>query len=254
MSSVFTTVSRRPASDGVRWVKQGWHFFKAYPQMWVLLTLIQIGVLCLIEYLPVVGVLCSTLLMPVFMGGYMLGCADIEAGKPLELNHLIAGFRSHLRSLLAVGGVYLASEIVIVWLLMIFDGELVKVIMTGQQPIIGAQSLIALLLTLFLFTLLVMASWFAPALVTQHNLSALTAMRISFQACLRNLLPFLVNGLVWLSIGIPLLALLMVIYGNVPKSGFSPALVSLGFLTVLIPLAITNIYASFVVIFQRHKT
>jgi uncharacterized membrane protein len=43
---------------------------------------------------------------------------------------------------------------------------------------------------------LVAAYWFAPALVMIHDMAPIEAMKASFFACLRNLVPFLLYGLV----------------------------------------------------------
>jgi len=41
-----------------------------------------------------------------------------------------------------------------------------------------------------------MATWFAPALALFHEQSATEAMKASFIACLRNVLPFLLYGVI----------------------------------------------------------
>jgi uncharacterized membrane protein len=41
-----------------------------------------------------------------------------------------------------------------------------------------------------------MAIWFAPILVALNDMSAVAAMKRSFSGCLRNVLPFLVYGIV----------------------------------------------------------
>jgi uncharacterized membrane protein len=43
-----------------------------------------------------------------------------------------------------------------------------------------------------------MAVWFAPPLVVFHDLGAGEAMKSSFVACLRNVVPFLVYGVILL--------------------------------------------------------
>ncbi|MES9846088.1 MAG: BPSS1780 family membrane protein, partial [Candidatus Sedimenticola sp. 6PFRAG5] len=54
---------------------------------------------------------------------------------------------------------------------------------------------------LFFFPLL-MAYWFAPALVALDGVSAVTAMKLSFLGCLKNILPFLVYGLATTVLGL----------------------------------------------------
>jgi uncharacterized membrane protein len=48
----------------------------------------------------------------------------------------------------------------------------------------------------------VMAIWFAPPLVVFHDKSAVEAMQESFTGCLRNIVPFLLYGLVMLVLGV----------------------------------------------------
>jgi uncharacterized membrane protein len=87
--------------------------------------------------------------------------------------------------------------------------------------------LIPLLLGLALAVPLVAAIWFAPALVVFHNLSALDAMRASLRGCLRNIVPFLLYGV---------LALVLAIVATVPAL--------LGWL-VLLPLIVTSLYVGY---------
>ena len=63
---------------------------------------------------------------------------------------------------------------------------------------LGIGALLAVLLGLLLGMPLMMAFWFAPALVVLRNDEPLAAMKASFDACLRNMLPMLVYGLLGL--------------------------------------------------------
>ena len=67
-------------------------------------------------------------------------------------------------------------------------------------------ALLAFLVFLALIVPLVMAIWFAPALVVLNDMSAIDAMKLSFKACLANIVPFLIYGLVL--VGLSILALL----------------------------------------------
>ena len=61
---------------------------------------------------------------------------------------------------------------------------------------LGGTFLVALLLILALMLPLIMAIWFAPPLVVFHELGAVESMKASFLGCLRNMLPFLLYGIV----------------------------------------------------------
>jgi uncharacterized membrane protein len=66
----------------------------------------------------------------------------------------------------------------------------------------GMDIVIALLLSVGISVPVYMALWFAPALVTLHDASPLGALRQSFGACLRNIVPFLLYGVIFLLLGI----------------------------------------------------
>jgi uncharacterized membrane protein len=77
-----------------------------------------------------------------------------------------------------------------------------------------------------------MAVWFAPALVIFHDLAPLAAMKASFAVCLKNMLPFLVYGVI---------LLVLCFVAAIPMF--------LGFL-VLLPVLIGAHYASYVDLFE----
>jgi uncharacterized membrane protein len=93
--------------------------------------------------------------------------------------------------------------------------------------------LVPILIGVTLITMLIMAYWFAPALVAIESVSAVTAMALSFKACLKNMLPFLVYGLA---------ATALVILGTLP--------VFLGLLVVL-PMITASIYTGYRDIFYN---
>ena len=67
---------------------------------------------------------------------------------------------------------------------------------------LGLGLIFALLVAAALSIPLLMAYWFAPALVALNGYSAFEAMKTSFFACLKNILPFLVYGLVGMVLGV----------------------------------------------------
>ena len=93
-----------------------------------------------------------------------------------------------------------------------------------------------MLLGLLLGIPLLMAFWFAPALVALRNDEPLAAAKASFDACLRNMLPMLVYSLLGLAFAI----------------GASIPFV-LGWF-VLAPVFAGSFYASYKDIFERAET
>ena len=177
----------------------------------------------------------------------MLGCYVLDTGGRLKVDHLFAGFKNNTGSLVAVGGLYIlgsiAIGIVVMLLVFLLGGRdifgLISAVESGAQisPQETAQlaylGLIAVLIGLALVVPLLMATWFAPALVVFHSLGAVEAMKLSFQGCLRNIAPFLIYGLITL--------VLMVL-------AIIPALLGL---LVLIPTLIAATYIGYKDIFLK---
>jgi uncharacterized membrane protein len=83
-------------------------------------------------------------------------------------------------------------------------------VLMGQSPNPGAtlepgfwlSALMMLMIVIGLFIPVTMAVWFAPALVALDNVEPVKALKWSFFACLKNMWPFLVYGLLMLVLGI----------------------------------------------------
>lgn len=207
--------------------------------MWVTLTLVLALIWMLLFAIRLIGPLLFNLLSPVFFAGFMIGCRDLERGRELELAHVFAGFRSHAAPLVTVGGVYLVGMIVILGLIFLTaGGSMLPTALSGKHADMAAVAAavrglaLALIVAFVVYIPLLMAVWFAPLLVAFHGMPAVPAMKLSFQACWRNLLPFTLYGFVvlilWFLASIPLL---------------------LGLLIVL-PVVLCSIYASYKDIFE----
>ena len=80
--------------------------------------------------------------------------------------------------------------------------EAAAAVMANNIPMFILAILVGMALSIPLF----MALWFSTALVAINDQQATTALKFSFQACLKNWLPFLVYGLAFLVIGIVIMA------------------------------------------------
>ena len=81
---------------------------------------------------------------------------------------------------------------------LVFGFSLVPVFLGQAQPDVGAALQIFLLAVLVMLALsipLVMAIWFAAPLVMLHDMKPVDAFKASFLGCLKNIVPFLIYGL-----------------------------------------------------------
>jgi uncharacterized membrane protein len=117
------------------------------------------------------------------------------------VGHLFAGFSNNTGRLVVVGLLYLLGMMAILLIsMMIFGGALFASKDSLQSAAANPLTMfttfgLPLLVMLALYMLLAMAYWFAPALVALEGVSPFNAMKMSFTASLKNVLPFLVYGL-----------------------------------------------------------
>jgi hypothetical protein len=224
------------AGNGWQWIRGGFDLFRQNPVIWIALFFIYLLICMGLSIVPIIGPIVLNLLAPVFMAGFMLGCQALERGEELEINHLFAGFKQNTAQLITVGGLYLAGMIVIAGLIFVMTGG--AVLAMGEpghamKAAAGAGMLLAVLLALVLLLPLIMAYWFAPTLVVFHGISAVDAMKWSFAACLRNILPFTVYSLI---------CMLLLLLAAIP--------LGLGLL-VMIPTMTASLYVSYKDIFSE---
>ena len=234
------------AGAGLDWISASWRLFVKSPLMWIVMIVLYAVFFVALALVPILGSLLGYLLYGVIGAGWLAGAHAVERGEKLELEHLFAGFKNRTGPLLALGAFYTGGLLAIVVLMGVFlaiglgasgaIGALVSGDSSELASIAGASImafLLALLVGLALLAPLLMALWFAPALVYFHNEPPLAALKISFIACLKNWLPFLVYGVVML---------ILVVIAVIP--------LMLGFLVVG-PLALISVYTSYRALFTE---
>ena len=194
------------AGRGWDWIAAGWELFKKQAGMWIAVVLVAFVIFFVLALIPVVGSLATFVLSPVFAAGVLVGSRAVEEGRGLEIGHLFAGFREKLAPLATVGAIYLGAAVAIALVVGLATGASIFAMMSGggeaATPAAALTVILALLIMLALLLPVVMAVWFAPALVMFHDKGAVDAMKESFSGCLRNIVPFLVYGVVMLVFGV----------------------------------------------------
>jgi uncharacterized membrane protein len=232
-----------PASAGWDWFAEGWRLVMLQPGMWIALIVV-FGLLFIVSSLvPFAGSIATMLFSPVIGAGIMIGCRTVDEGGELEMAHLFAGFKEKTGPLVAVGALYLAgcvALLLVIFLVALMAGVGVGALVSGgvDKNLNAGIALGIVLMVLVVVALsipLMMAIWFAAPLVVFHDLAPTEAMKASFTGCLKNMLPFLIYGLVGLVLAIPATLLLM-----------------LGWLA-LGPVIAASIYASYRDIYTRRR-
>jgi hypothetical protein len=224
--------------QGWQWIVTGFLLFRKVPVVWIVLCTTLLLIAVTLALIPVAGQFIFTLLSPVFLAGLMIGCRTLERGGQLEIAHLLAGFRSTATPLITIGGIYLVGQVLIFGAAMLIGGETMRDLLIAGKRVdenelqeVMSSSLSALLVALTLSIPLMMAAWFAPLLVIFKNMPAVEAMRLSFFACVKNIVAFQIYGFT---------LVVLTIIATIPYG--------LG-LFVLVPTLFASIYASYKDIF-----
>jgi uncharacterized membrane protein len=191
-----------PAAHGWDWIAEAWNLFKRQPGIWVVIAVLWVVIFVALSLIPVLGTLVNSLLTPVFVAGFVIGANALDEGRELQVGHLFAGFSNRFGTLISVGALYLAASVAIVVVSALLTGASAWVMLGGSPDPVGGTMgamttiLLAWLVMLGLMVPVLMAVWFAPALVVFHQRGAVEAMKESFSGCLKNIVPFLVYGVI----------------------------------------------------------
>jgi uncharacterized membrane protein len=224
------------AGRGLSWFGEGFEIFKLSPWIWILNVVLFFVILAILSSIPVLSIL-SSLLGPVFVAGLILGCHDLDVGEELKVSHVFAAFHARAGALVGLGAINFILTILLVVItfgVMFALGSVdLKAWETSQMTEQQALGMTLTMLVMMFFMIpLLMLFWFAPALIVLHeDVGIIEAMKLSFLGCIKNILPFLLYGIV---------GFILMIIATLPFA--------LGWL-VLGPVLFGTIYASYKDIF-----
>jgi hypothetical protein len=240
------------AARGVRWLGEGWRLFRAAPLSWIALVFGYWLLMNVLVLVPFAGIVIAPVLVPAFSVSFMIAGRAAEQGGPISLDVLVAGFRTHLPRMLALGAVYLACLALVLGATALVDGGALVHAMLGAEPAAGTKvqpgaTVGALLLAVVLYGPVMMMFWFAPVLVAWHRVGVAKALFFSFLACVLNWRPFLAYGAaaILMTVVAPsfaLSALLLFTGGTLPVSLESFVYV---LMLVMMPTLLASFYVSY---------
>lgn len=226
------------ARQGLQWVNDGFRLYRQNPLLLSAAFGLLFGVVTATNLIPIIGGVLSELISPLMVAGFMAAYRTLDRKDALQWPHFLAGIQGPWLALIVIGAVQLIGMLIIsqVMLRMGFDAQAVMVAARkgDQVALQNALNLAmpAVMTGMALFVPLIMATWFAPALILFGNARPGQALLISLRAVARNLLPVMVNGL---ALGMVLFVAAMVPF-------------MLGLLVVM-PLVFGSLYAAYQAIF-----
>ncbi|MEF8769495.1 MAG: BPSS1780 family membrane protein [Candidatus Accumulibacter phosphatis] len=242
-----------PAAQGWRWLTDGFRIYRKNHLMLTLLVVSYWVLMALVNIIPVLGTVATTLCIPAFSVSLMNACRRIDHGSPLSPQLLFSGFASNLRGLLILGAIYLAATIGILAVSALADGgALMAMMLAGQKPaeevVNDSSLLLATQIALIFLCPLMMAYWYAPVLAGWHGLSPAKALFFSFVACLRNWRAFLVYSLAIIVVATLVPGLILGILATLLPG--SAALLAIVMTVLLILVLAPTLFASFYISYR----
>jgi uncharacterized membrane protein len=230
-------IRRADASKGWDWIIRGWHLFMADPAQWIIMTLLYAIIAVALNLIPLGG-LVFALGAPALTGGMMYAAQRAERHESLEIGHLFRAFqdRSLTKPMLTLGAISLGLGILIALVAALTLGGMIgagAMLEEGEMPGAGmvAGGLLGMTVMALIGMVATMVMIYAVPLIMLDRTAPVEAAKASFNACLRNVMPLLVFGLIYLVLGV---------VAAIPFG--------LGWL-VLFPMTVGALYASYLDIF-----
>jgi uncharacterized membrane protein len=198
----------RPIGHGWRWYGMAWDLFKPSWGIWLLTLLVFLAVMIVLQIVPFIGPIAANLIAPVMLAGFINLAHRAQTGQSVEVGELFAGFRHRTGALIGLGALNLVVTIVVVGAMMapmfsamgdmsamqgMSDEQMAQEMMSGG----GTGSMLLMLVALALLIPWLAAYWFATPLIFLADRGLGAALKESFFACFKNILPFLWFGILY---------------------------------------------------------
>jgi uncharacterized membrane protein len=162
--------------------------------MMILVIVIYVGV----AMVPLFGLLAAPLLTPLLAAGMLCACQRVAREERLDISDLFIACQRHGSPLVMLGVFYMLAMLGVFLLLFLFVGGGVAGGLLLGNPLGVGFALGSFLFAGFLWLLLslpiLMALWFAPALVLFNRMPPADALRASFRACVGNAVALLLHA------------------------------------------------------------
>ncbi|MCL2644013.1 MAG: hypothetical protein FWD51_00965 [Betaproteobacteria bacterium] len=197
--------------DSLAWISSAWYIFKKKPGEWILFALIYVGTAFLLpKVLPSVIQLIVPFILVLLIAGLIHTCSQFQRKGAFSLGNFFAAFMHQTRPLLVLGLFSLGFSLALVAIMGTFLGSVIIEGASTPTRVVagGGMASVGILIMFAAAIAYAMAVWFAPALVMMHNIAPLAAIKMSFFACRKNILPgiffFIVMGVLLFLSAIPL--------------------------------------------------
>lgn len=194
--------------EALAWIADGMKMLSGHWGVVIVALVVTFLISTVVQFVPLIGGLAQPFLMTLLYAGVVKIFHRIDRENQSSFADLFAGFSERTAPLLLLS----LAQLVIVLALSIIGGAFVFTSLgigaMGAQGMdaamagsgLGIGMLFGILIGIVLMVLVAFLFYFAVPLVMLTNTGPLQAMALSFQACLKNLIPMIIYGIVVLVI------------------------------------------------------
>ncbi len=187
--------ARHPARQGMLWLTKAWRMFNQHRLAWIMLLLAYYLIMLVVGEIPFIGLMAMSLLKPVLAVGLLAAAWNQERGKAPAVGQILQGFRANLWALLPIGIFFVLGMTAAVFASSLVDGgKLIEFITSSSksseaemaQALADPQLQFGMLFSALLSLPILVATWWAPALIVFHGAGPGAALLASLRAALAN--------------------------------------------------------------------
>jgi len=254
-------ITRYPAVRGGMWLREAFAMFSRARAPWLLLLMTYYIVMGVVDLVPLIGQIAVPVLKPVFAVGFLAAAWGQERGKRPHLKQLFQGFTANLSALVPLGIVLLVGATASIFATALVDGGMLLDVLSGkvtpdEDTLASGRLQAAMLVGVACALPVLLALWYAPALVVFHGCNAWRALGLSLRASLLNWKPLAIYGLlvIFYAAVVPGLAMAMIGLALPNRVAFAVALMLMMpyFLFLIATLHISD-YVSYRDIFHAEE-
>jgi hypothetical protein len=250
-------MQKLPATNGWQWIKQGFAIFRKKPAELSTLFLSYMFLMLTLGIIPIAGQMLQLILIPVFAIAFMQACVNVENDHRVFPSLLLLGFRSpQIKSLLALGVLYLVAAIVAIGASALVDGGMLWQMLVAHgdldpEKLQQSNMSLAMIFAGLVYIPAAMAFWFAAPLIVWQQMPLVKALFYSFFAVVGAGRAFMLYALGWLTLGVILPALVSTIVALLVGSVSVTIFILLPLSIILTVVMYCSFYATYIEIFGK---
>ncbi len=196
--------TRYDARQGSVWLHRAFTMFMRARLSWTILLLAYFVLMIVVRLIPFLGPALLSIAKPIFAVGLLAAAWTQERGGTPSFSQLFQGFRANLVALLPIGVFFLVGATIAMYGSALVDGGKLVAFVTSDARISDEEIAAAfadsvlqrgMLFSVLLMTPVLMATWWAPALVVFQDAKPGAALAASLRASLANWKPLIVYAL-----------------------------------------------------------